>query len=118
MIHSGRTPPARCGRENLEPNRQHLGPVHYDLPGATRVRKEDDIVVAFINVFQRAEEDVYGLSHLHRITLLCGDHTSIREPDGVWINTKQALLIECRKLIATTRFRTTDESSGFKKMGR
>jgi hypothetical protein len=41
-----------------------------------------------------------------------------RMPDGVWINTKQALLIECRKLIATTRFRITDESSGFKKIVR
>ena len=41
-----------------------------------------------------------------------------RMPDGVWINTKQALLIECRKLIATTRYRTTDESSGFKKLVR
>ena len=41
-----------------------------------------------------------------------------RMPDGVWINTKQALLIECRKLIATMRFRTTDESSEFKKMVR
>jgi hypothetical protein len=41
-----------------------------------------------------------------------------RMPDGVWINTKQALLIECRKLIATMRFRTTDESSGFKKLVR
>jgi len=39
-----------------------------------------------------------------------------RMPDGVWINTKQALLIECRKLIATMRFRTTDESSEFKKL--
>lgn len=41
-----------------------------------------------------------------------------RMPDGVWVNTKQALLIECRKLIATMRFRTTDESSEFKKMAR
>jgi hypothetical protein len=41
-----------------------------------------------------------------------------RMSDGVWINTKQALLIECRKLIAKTRFRTTDESSGFKKVVR
>ena len=41
-----------------------------------------------------------------------------RMPEGVWINTKEALFIECRKLLATTRFRTTDESSGFKKMVR
>jgi hypothetical protein len=41
-----------------------------------------------------------------------------RMPDGVWVNTKQALLIECRKLLATSRFRTTDESSGFKKIHR
>jgi hypothetical protein len=39
-----------------------------------------------------------------------------RMPDGVWINAKQALFIQCRKLTATTRFRTTDKSSGFKKM--
>jgi hypothetical protein len=39
-----------------------------------------------------------------------------RMPEGVWINAKQALLIQCRKLTATTRFRTTDVSSGFKKM--
>src|SRR6266571_2167292 len=40
----------RRGREDLEPTRQHLGPVHSDLPGAALVRKEDDIVEAFINV--------------------------------------------------------------------
>jgi hypothetical protein len=41
-----------------------------------------------------------------------------RMPDGVWVNVKQTLLIECRKLIATSRFRTTDESSEFKPVGR
>jgi hypothetical protein len=41
-----------------------------------------------------------------------------RMPDGVWINSKQALHIQCRKLTATMRFRTTEESSGFKKVAR
>jgi hypothetical protein len=41
-----------------------------------------------------------------------------RMPDGVWINTKQALLIQCRKLTTTMRFRTTEASSGFKKLTR
>jgi len=41
-----------------------------------------------------------------------------RMPDGVWINAKQALHIQCRKLTATMRFRTTEESSGFKKVAR
>ena len=35
-------------------------------------------------------------------------------PDGAWIDTKQALLIQYRKLTATMRFRTTETSSGFK----
>jgi len=39
-----------------------------------------------------------------------------RMPDGVWINTKQALLIQCRKLMATLRFRTTEESRGFRQL--
>jgi hypothetical protein len=39
-----------------------------------------------------------------------------RMPDGVWINTKQALLIHCRKLTAAMRFRTTEECSGFRKV--
>ena len=39
-----------------------------------------------------------------------------RMPDGVWINTKQALLIQGRKLTATMRFRSTEESSGFQKV--
>ena len=60
----------RRGRENPKPNRQHPGPVHSDLPGAALVREEDDIVVAFIDVVQQAEEDVHGLTHLRRITLL------------------------------------------------
>jgi hypothetical protein len=41
-----------------------------------------------------------------------------RMPDGVWINAKQALLIQCRKLMVTMRFRTTEIASGFKKVTR
>ena len=41
-----------------------------------------------------------------------------RMPDGVWVNTKQALLIQCRKLTANMRYRTTDISSGFRRMDR
>jgi hypothetical protein len=37
-------------------------------------------------------------------------------PDGVWINTKQALVIHSRKLAATTRSRITEETSGFRKL--
>ena len=39
-----------------------------------------------------------------------------RMPDGVWTNTKQALLIHCRKLTAIMRFRNTEECSGFQKV--
>jgi hypothetical protein len=39
-----------------------------------------------------------------------------RMPDGVWINTRQLLLIYCRKLTATMRFRTDEECSGFQKV--
>ena len=39
-----------------------------------------------------------------------------RMPDGVWINVKQTLLIQFRKLTATTRSRVTEESSGFSKV--
>jgi hypothetical protein len=39
-----------------------------------------------------------------------------RMPDGVWINTKQTLLIQFRKLTATTRSRVTEETSGFRKV--
>jgi hypothetical protein len=38
-----------------------------------------------------------------------------RMPEGVWINARQTLLIQCRKLAATMRFRILEESSGFKK---
>jgi hypothetical protein len=41
-----------------------------------------------------------------------------RMPDGAWIDTKQALFIQYRKLTATMRFRTTETSSGFKKVVR
>jgi hypothetical protein len=70
----------RRGRKNLEPNRQHRGPVHSDLPGAALVRKEDDIVLAFIKVVKQAEKDVHGLTHLRGITLPCVNHTAIKEP--------------------------------------
>ena len=39
-----------------------------------------------------------------------------RMPDGVWINTKQALLIQGRKLTSTLRLRTIEESSKFQKV--
>jgi hypothetical protein len=41
-----------------------------------------------------------------------------RMPDAVWINARQALLIQCRKVTTTTRFRSTEESSEFKKVAR
>jgi hypothetical protein len=41
-----------------------------------------------------------------------------RMPDGAWIDTKQALLIQYRKLMATTRFRATETSSAFKRVVR
>jgi hypothetical protein len=39
-----------------------------------------------------------------------------RMPDGVWINNKQVLLIQFRKLAATVRFRTKEACSGFQKV--
>lgn len=39
-----------------------------------------------------------------------------RMPDGVWVNTKQAWAIQFRKLTATTRFRITETSSGFRRL--
>lgn len=38
-----------------------------------------------------------------------------RMADGVWVNLKQVLLVHARKFASTVRFRSTDESSGFKK---
>jgi hypothetical protein len=39
-----------------------------------------------------------------------------RMPDGVWTNTRQVWFIQCRKLIATVRFRTTEDCRGFRKV--
>jgi hypothetical protein len=39
-----------------------------------------------------------------------------RMPDGVWINAKETLFIQCRKLAATLRFRNTEESRGFRRV--
>ena len=39
--------------------------------------------------------------------------TRQRMPDGVWINDRMTLFIQCRKLITTQRFRLTEESRGF-----
>ena len=39
-----------------------------------------------------------------------------RMPDGVWVNTTQALFIQCRKLATTLRFRTTEESRGLRRL--
>jgi hypothetical protein len=38
-----------------------------------------------------------------------------RMPDGSWLNARQILLIHCRKVAATIRFRNTEEFSGFTK---
>lgn len=37
-----------------------------------------------------------------------------RQPDGVWLNAKQVLLIQYRKLTSTRHFRTTEDSGNFK----
>ena len=39
--------------------------------------------------------------------------TRQRMPDGVWINDRMTLFIQCRKLISSQRFRLTEESRGF-----
>jgi len=39
-----------------------------------------------------------------------------RMPDGVWINTKQVLLIQYRKLTASLRIRTTEDCRRFRKV--
>jgi hypothetical protein len=39
-----------------------------------------------------------------------------RMPEGVWVNARQILQIQYRKLAATQRFRSTEESSGFRKV--
>jgi hypothetical protein len=39
-----------------------------------------------------------------------------RMPEGVWVNAGQILQIQCRKLTSTLRFRSTEETSEFKKV--
>jgi hypothetical protein len=39
-----------------------------------------------------------------------------RMPEGVWVNARQILQIQCRKLASTLRFRSTEESSEYKKV--
>jgi hypothetical protein len=39
-----------------------------------------------------------------------------RMADGVWINTRQAMLIQCRKLTTTMRFRNTEDSREFSRV--
>jgi hypothetical protein len=39
-----------------------------------------------------------------------------RMPEGAWINARQSLMIQCRKLAAPMRFRLREESSDYKKV--
>jgi hypothetical protein len=39
-----------------------------------------------------------------------------RMPDGVWVNNKMALILQCRKPATTLRFRTTEDSCGFSRV--
>ncbi len=41
-----------------------------------------------------------------------------RMPDGVWLNRRLTLLIQCRKLATNLRLRITEESSGYHQAGR
>jgi hypothetical protein len=41
-----------------------------------------------------------------------------RMPDGVWINTRMVLTIQARKLASSLRYRTTEDSNGFKRVAR
>jgi hypothetical protein len=43
--------------------------------------------------------------------------TRQRMLDDIWVNAKQTLLIQCRKVTTPVRFRLTEESSEFKKVG-
>ena len=39
-----------------------------------------------------------------------------RMPDGVWVNTRMAILIQARKLASALRIRVTESSSGFRRL--
>ncbi len=39
-----------------------------------------------------------------------------RMPGGIWVNTRQVLLLQCRRLATTMRFRVTEDSSRFKEV--
>lgn len=39
-----------------------------------------------------------------------------RMPEGVWVNARQIFQIQCRKLTSTLRFRSTEESRGFRRV--
>jgi len=41
--------------------------------------------------------------------------TRRRMPDGVWINDRMTVFIQCRKLVTSQRFRLTEQSRGFKR---
>jgi hypothetical protein len=41
-----------------------------------------------------------------------------RMPGGIWINAKQRMLIQCRKVTTNMHFQTTEESSEFKRVAR
>ena len=40
--------------------------------------------------------------------------TRRRMPDGVWINDRMTIFVQCRKLMTNQRFRLTEQSSGFR----
>src|SRR5438876_2935937 len=74
---AARTPRFRRRRQDLEPRRQHLVPVNPDLPGPRLVGEENDVLPAFVDAVQEAEDDVEGLADLGWVCRLRLLHTAI-----------------------------------------
>ena len=67
----------RRRRQDLEPRRQHLLPVNPDLLGPRLVGEENDVLPAFVDAVQEAEDDVEGLADLGWVCRLRLLHTAI-----------------------------------------
>jgi hypothetical protein len=67
------------GLHDFEPRRKHRSPVDADLPGASLVGEEHDILPAPVETFQKAEDDVERLADRCRLLRLRADNAAIDE---------------------------------------
>ncbi|MEI7729186.1 MAG: hypothetical protein WCO56_06425 [Verrucomicrobiota bacterium] len=100
-------------REGELPTKNFMDNILNQVSGTTWVDEEDADAAKLTSTLQGSVSlGLFGVLGSLNQCEFCLERQ--RMPDGTWVNVRQVVQINCRKLASTMRFRNTEKSSGFK----